>query len=260
MSLELMNTNSSYCSNKITTMGIFCILGIGWVFYNKMVSLNNDLQIQTQLVNKLAGDYEDFKKSTVNLYKREFLAIHTAHKSLHDEITRNIVRIDHSEYKAEDKRDRELFDLNYIITEIENTLSNNDNEKTQMFRKLRDDVTASLEAHSIKLEECRVSINILEKTVGFREEMWIPGTNNLGNPSRSPFTPYVGSLVSNNFEAKPAWLAPQGWIEMKEKGWVQGISSRNVKAYRRGKIRDAIAPLHNDPNIGIDDYPSTVST
>jgi len=101
------------------------------IMNDKLILLNNKINLQNKIIQNYVSkkEHNDFKKSIENLYKEKFSTIQAAEKNLHDELSYNIARID-----------QELVDLDYTIDDIKFTVSHNDNEKTQLFKTLNDNV------------------------------------------------------------------------------------------------------------------------
>jgi len=106
------------------------------IMNDKLILLNNKINLQNEIIQNYVSkkEHNDFKKSIENLYKEKFSTIQTAEKNLHDELAYNIARID-----------QELVNLDYTIDDIKFTVSHNDNEKTQLFTTLNDNVVKQSE-------------------------------------------------------------------------------------------------------------------
>ena len=141
MPLKLINTsypiNSKYFTMRLIGMITLCLFISLWIaskmiiMNDKLILLNNKINLQNEIIQNYVSkkEHNDFKKSIENLYKERFSTIQAAKKNLHDELAYNIARID-----------QELIDLDYIIDDIKFAVSNNDNEKTQLFKTLNDNV------------------------------------------------------------------------------------------------------------------------
>lgn len=139
MPLKLINTpypiNSKYFTMRLISMIMLCLFISLWIaskmiiMNDKLILLNNKINLQNEIIQNYVSKKEhiDFKKSIENLYKERFSTIQAAEKNLHDELVYNIARID-----------QELANLDYTIDDIKFAVSNNDNEKTQLFTTLND--------------------------------------------------------------------------------------------------------------------------
>ena len=151
MPLKLTNKpypiHSKYFTMRLIGMITLCLFISLWIaskmitMNKKIILLNNKINLQNEIIqNEIIQnyvpkkEYNDFKKSIENLYKEKFSTILAAEKNLHDEFANNIARID-----------QELVNLDYTIDDIKFAVSHNDNEKTQLFKTLNDNVVKQSE-------------------------------------------------------------------------------------------------------------------
>ena len=200
MSLKSINTshsiNSKYFIMKIVSMIALCLFISLWMsskmitMNKKLILLNNKINLQNKIMQNYIPnkEYNNFKKSIENLYKQKFSTIQTAQKNIHNELANNIARID-----------QELVNLDYTIDDIKIVISNNDNEKTQLFKKLNDNTVKQSE-----IEDFAYAVNSMNGP-SLREKLYqvykkhekTPGSTNI--PSYSLRIPkYLYKVLLHN--------------------------------------------------------------
>ena len=139
---ELSTLGFKYFTMKIVSIIALCLFISLWMsskmitMNKKLILLNNKINLQNKIMQSYIPnkEYNDFKKSIENLHKQIFSTMQTAQKNIYNELANNIARID-----------QELVNLDYTIDDMKIVISNNDNEKTQLFKKLNDNMVKQSE-------------------------------------------------------------------------------------------------------------------